>query len=121
MYEFRCHRCRQDYTVLLDPDNDDLQHQTCEVCGKEMGRVFSFQLGHIAYPNGGWHGEGINLAAGQHFKSTRERDYFMDSHGLVKEDKYTGESFDAVYKRRVAAKKRVEDRLRKKNGVLEQK
>jgi hypothetical protein len=111
MYEFQCRKCQKAYTVPLDPNSDDLQHQECPK-GHEMQRVFSFQMGHIDWVNGDFHGEGINMGLGKHFKSARERDYYAESNGLVRQDKYTGDTGDGKYEKQKAAKERVEKRLK---------
>jgi len=111
MYEFQCQQCREAYTVPLDPHSDDLQHQDCPK-GHPMQRVFSFQMGHIDWVNGGFHGEEINLGTGQYHKSARERDYYADSNGLVRQDKWNGDLGEAKYEKQKKAKDRVEKRIK---------
>lgn len=112
MYEFRCPRCRKDYTVPLDPSSDDLSHQKCPK-GHEMHRVYSVQIGHIDWVNGGFHGDEKNLGLGRHFKSAKERDYWAAKNGFVKQDKYGGDVMgDEQYKKRKAAKERAEKRAK---------
>jgi len=100
--------------VALDPHEDDLSHQRCPK-GHDMDRIFSFQMGHIDWVNGGFHGEEMNLGLGRKFKSARERDYYAASHGLVKQDKYGGDVVDTdSYNRRLKAKQRAEKRAKEK-------
>ena len=114
MYEFRCNKCRKDYTVPLNPHEDDLSHQDCPE-GHPMDRVFSFQLGHIDWVNGGFHGEDVNLGLGRKFKSARERDNYAAAHGFVKQDKIGGDILDnATYDRRLKAKQRAEKRIKER-------
>lgn len=83
-YEFQCHTCRKVHTLLLDPNGDDLSHQSCEQCGSPMQRIYGATIGHIDWVNGGFHGEEINLGLGKKFKSARERDNYAASMGLSK-------------------------------------
>lgn len=117
MYEFRCSKCQREYTVPLDPHSDDLSHQACPR-GHQMDRVFSFQLGHIDWVNGGFHGDEVNLGLGRKFKSARERDNWAAANGFVKQDKYGGDLVDnTTYNRRLKAKERAEKRAKEKaNG-----
>ena len=116
MYEFQCKTCQRAYTVPLDPHNDDLSHQKCPD-GHDMDRVFSFQLGHIDWVNGGFHGDEINLGLGRHFNSARERDNYAAAHGYVKQDKYGGDIVDnSSYDRRAKMKARAEKRAKEKSN-----
>lgn len=81
-YEFRCPTCRKAFTVLRDPHS--VKRAKCPDCGKRAERVFGFQLGHIDWVNGEFHGEGINLGLGKHFKSAAEREYYAAERGLEK-------------------------------------
>lgn len=83
-----------------------------------MDRVFSFQLGHIDWVNGGFHGEDVNLGLGRKFKSARERDYYAAKNGFVKQESYGGDVVDnESYERRLKSKNRAEKRAKEKaNG-----
>lgn len=83
MYDFQCHKCQEEYTVPLDPFNDDLTHQRCAVCGNGMQRVFHAPAFKIDWVNPE-RGEGINLGLGKRFKSARERESYADANGFVK-------------------------------------
>ena len=117
IYEFQCNKCRKVYTLPLDPHNDDLSYQDCPK-GHPMERIFSAAIGHIDFVNGGFHGEGINLGLGKHFKSARERDYYAEKNGFVRQDKYGGDVVDTdSYNKRLAVKQRAEKRAKEKaNG-----
>ena len=68
-------------------------------------------MGHIDWVNGGFHGEGVNMGLGKHFKSARERDNFAASQGLVRQDKYSGDLYgDKEYNRRKKKKEAIEAR-----------
>ncbi len=76
-YEFQCQVCQQEFTVL----RDHRKRKIAMHCGKQAKRVFGYAGYRVSYPNGP---DGINMGLGRHFKSNRERDYFADSHGLVR-------------------------------------
>lgn len=83
MYDFQCPKCQKDYTVLLDPHSDDLSRQTCNVCGKDMTRIFTAPAFSIDWVNPE-RGDGINLGLGKHFKSSREREDYAKANGFEK-------------------------------------
>lgn len=115
MYEFRCPKCHKGFTEVLDPHSDDLQHQPCPSCKKRADRVWDFQLGHIDWVNGGFHGDDINLGLGRHFASARERDNYAAKHGLVRQDKAGIDVLDTEnYNRKKAKKERIEKRMKER-------
>ena len=85
-YEFRCQQCHREYTEDLDPSSD--KRVPCPGCGtvnyKSFGEV---QLGYFDWGNPGWHGDGINLALGKHFKSGRHREEWAKANGYEKLDR----------------------------------
>lgn len=83
MYDFRCPKCQKDYTVPLDPHNDNLATQKCSVCSNHMRRVFTAPNWSIDWVNPE-RGDGINLGLGKRFKSAREREDYAKANGFVK-------------------------------------
>lgn len=62
----------------------DVHKASCPRCGDEAKRIYGNHRFVIDWVNGGFHGEGINFAFNKHFKSTKERDYYAQSHGWEK-------------------------------------
>lgn len=81
-YEYECPQCgrRFDEWQGLHDEHTAL----CPECRAVATRVYTPARARIDWVNGGYHGDDINLGLGKHFKSTRERDYYAASHGLVK-------------------------------------
>lgn len=78
-YEFQCQKCQLVFTVLRDPHGS--KRAKCPECGGMAKRVYGYAGFKITEANGP---DDINMTAGRHFKSNRERDYWADSNGWRK-------------------------------------
>lgn len=79
MYEFRCPQCKRSFEEYFDADAEKVSE--CPKCGSRGDRVWTTAGFTMDWVNGGWHGDGENIAFGKHFNSVRERENYAASVG----------------------------------------